>query len=148
MSTTRFHFSPKTWALLVLGAAMACSSAQAANKTSAAELAARYQQERATCLNGDSNQDRATCLREAGAAHAQAKRGDLDDGPAAYARNARQRCEALPDTDRRDCLARMQGQGTTRGSVASGGIYRELVTIETREPAPPTTSREPADAPK
>lgn len=31
-------------------------------------------------------------------------------------------------SDRNDCVARIQGQGTTSGSVAAGGIYRELVT--------------------
>ncbi len=81
-------------------------------------------------MNGQSNQDRATCLREAGAAFAQARHEGLSDGPTPYARNARQRCEALPQDDRQGCLARMQGQGTTSGTAASGGIYRELVTRE------------------
>lgn len=43
---------------------------------------------------------------------------------------ALQRCAPLPEPDRRDCVARIQGQGTKTGSVAAGGIYRELVTRE------------------
>ena len=124
------------WGLLALGTAFGCAQALAAGQTSAAEAQTRYQQERAVCTSGASNQDRATCLREAGAAFAQARKGDLNDGPAAYGRNARQRCEALPAADREACVARMEGQGTASGSVAAGGIYRELVTRESAEPAP------------
>ena len=123
-------------ALLMLGAALACAPALAAGKTGLAEAQARYERERAVCMSGQSNQDRATCLREAGAAFAQAKRDGLDDGSAPYVRNALQRCEPLPDEDRRACVSRMQGQGTTSGSVAGGGIYRELVT---RGLIPPST---------
>jgi hypothetical protein len=49
-------------------------------------------------------------------------------------RNALKRCEPLREPDRQDCVLRTQGQGTTTGSVAAGGIYRELVTIEVVEP--------------
>jgi hypothetical protein len=119
----------------MLGAALACTSALAAGKIGQAEAQARYQQERDVCRSGRSNQDRATCLREAGAALAEAKHDGLDDGPAPYVRNALQRCERLPDEDRRACVSRMQGQGTTSGSVAGGGIYRELVTREAIAPS-------------
>jgi hypothetical protein len=36
----------------------------------------------------------------------------------------------LPTADREDCIARMTGQGTTTGSAATGGVYRELVTTQ------------------
>jgi hypothetical protein len=121
-------------ALLMLGASLGCMAALAADKAGVADAQLRYQQERAACLSGSSNQDRATCLREAGAALAEAKRSGLGDGTQPYERNAHQRCERLPDEDRRACDARMQGQGTTSGSAAAGGIYRELVT---REPIAP-----------
>ena len=58
-----------------------------------------------------------------------------DENPAQLMRNALKRCEALREPDRQDCVLRMQGQGTTTGSVAGGGIYRELVTREVGEPA-------------
>jgi hypothetical protein len=126
------------WALLVLGVAVGSTSALAADKGTAADAQARYQQERAVCTSGQSNQDRATCLQEAGAAFAQARRDDLDDGPAVhYQRNALQRCEALSGDDRQACVARMQGQGTTSGSVAAGGIFRELVTRDAVQPIAP-----------
>ena len=139
MNINRRQLSRPMWALLLLGAAIGSGSALAAGKTGATgttDAAARYQQERAVCLSGQSSQDRATCLREASAAFAEAKRGALDDGSAAYERNARERCNKLAEADRNACIARMQGQGTTSGSVAAGGIYRELVTRETVVPSP------------
>jgi len=127
--------------LLLLGVALGSTSALAADKTAAANAQARYQQERAACLSGESNQDRATCLQEAGAAFAEAKRDGLNGGPAAqYQSNALQRCEALPGDDRQACVARMKGQGSTTGSVASGGIYRELVTREVVSPSTAASS--------
>lgn len=121
---------------LAIGAAtaLAATSALAADAGRRSDAEARYQQERAACNSGQSHQDQATCLREAGAALQEARRGRLDDGQAAYQQNALVRCNALPPEERSACQARMQGQGTTRGSVAEGGIYRELVT---RESAPP-----------
>ena len=137
MTTTRPHLSRPTLALLMLGAVLASTSAMAASNTASADALARYQQERAACTSGQSNQDRATCLREAGAAYAEAKRRALGgEDPAQYKANALKRCERLPDPDRRDCIARMEGQGTTSGSAAAGGISRELVTRQTVPPSP------------
>jgi hypothetical protein len=131
MNTCRIQLSRLAGALLTLGIALGSSSALAADKTGALE---RYQQERAACMSGQSNQDRATCLTEAVNAYNEAKRGGLDDGLVQYRLNEQKRCERLPDVDRRDCVARMQGQGTTSGSVSAGGIYRELVTREIGAP--------------
>ena len=102
------------------------ASVHAANPK-ADEIRARHQQELAACQSGKSGQELSSCQREAASALAAAKRGDLDDGPAAYARNAHERCMVLPTTQRGECMARMQGQGTAGGSVAGGGILRELV---------------------
>jgi hypothetical protein len=104
----------------------------------------RYQQERAVCMSGQSHQDRATCLSEAAAAFAEAKRGRLDDGNAQCELNALKRCAALAEGDRPACVARMQGQGSTSGSAAGGGIYRESVTTE---PAPPPAAKPTPAAP-
>lgn len=93
-----------------------------------AEAQARYQQDRAVCISGQSNQDRATCLREAGAALQAATRGRAGDSESAYERNRLIRCDQLTAGDRDDCLRRMRGEGTVSGSVESGGIYRELRT--------------------
>ena len=121
-------------ATLALCATVAALAAGKADAASPSQLLARYQQERALCEAGRSNQDRATCLREAGAAYAEAKRGGLDAAGGATSDNQRKRCEPLTGDDRSACLARMQGQGSTSGSAQTGGILRELVT---REPAAP-----------
>ena len=144
MTIFQHYLSRTASALLFLGAALASTSALAADNTNAAESTTRYQQERAMCMSGQSNQDRATCMREAGAALAQAKRGGTDAGSADYSRNASKRCDGLPDEDRKACTARMMGQGTTSGSVAGGGIYRELVTTEV---GTPSTAKAGASAP-
>jgi hypothetical protein len=114
-----------TCAVLMLATAGSAWAAGAAST----DAQARYQQERLVCNSGQSNQDRATCLKEAGAAYAEARHGGAPAGdPAALAANQRRRCAALPDGDRQACLSRMDGQGSTSGSAAAGGISRDLVT--------------------
>jgi hypothetical protein len=118
---------PGTSALVAALAALLCASGWAAEPPGAADAQSRYRQERAVCISGQSNQDRATCLREAGAALAEAgRRGH--DGAAPYEVNATRRCESLSGADRDACTARMQGQGTTSGNAAAGGVLRELET--------------------
>lgn len=128
MNTLRSRYPRSRFALAMLAAALACGAVLAAPATPDAR--ARYEQERAVCLSGQSNQDRATCLREAGAAYADASKRGSNESAAQYQKNSTKRCDPLPDADRRDCMARMQGQGSTSGSVATGGISRELVTRE------------------
>ena len=108
-------------AMLVAGLAAAAGS-------NLAEAQARYQQDRAACISGQSYQDRATCLREAGAALQAAKRGRAGDGESSYEQNRFIRCDSVAAGDREDCMRRMRGEGTVSGSVESGGIYRELRT--------------------
>lgn len=99
----------------------------AAAATHASEAQQRYQQERAVCMNGQSNQDRATCLKEAGAAFAESKRDNLGRSDSSALQHNRQlRCEALKGGDREDCMRRMNGEGVTSGSAQQGGILREL----------------------
>lgn len=87
----------------------------------------RYQQDMAQCKTAPPP-NQAACRAEAGAALAAAKRGDLDDGPAAYERNARERCMALPAPERYECVARMRAPASTiSGTVAGGGQLREAV---------------------
>ncbi len=96
------------------------------------------EQDRAACVSQPA-QDQAACLREAAAARQEARRGRLDEGqPAEYEKNRLARCSYLPVADRADCERRMRGEGTTSGSVAGGGIYRELRTLvpADEQPAP------------
>jgi Flp pilus assembly protein TadG len=143
--TTRIHFRRPACCALLLGAVLVCPPLLAGAAAETADAAARYQQERAACTSGQSGQSQAACLKEADAAHAQALHGGLGDNGAAgdaanYTANASRRCAALQGTDRTACRARMEGQGTTSGSVAAGGIYRELVTVGVPPlPAPPAT---------
>jgi hypothetical protein len=112
--------------------------------TPSADIEARYHAERATCMSGSSNQDRSTCLKEAGAARDEARKGQLTDGDGKLRQNAKQRCDALSGDDARDCLARMKGKGTTSGSAQGGGILRETVTRETHTVETPVAAPMPA----
>jgi hypothetical protein len=101
----------------------------AAGKSNA-ELDAQYQREKAVCTSGQSNQDKATCLREAGAAYQQAKQGRLNDGQQTqYSANAVNRCKALPASDQADCQRRIENPTDVEGNAPSGGILRKDVTI-------------------
>jgi hypothetical protein len=109
----------------------------------------RYLHDRIACQRQQARQDKLACLRKAAAAHRVAPRDVPDHDDAVYSRDTYQRnrhlrCDPLPDGLRDDCHARMDGAGTTTGSVAEGGIYRELVT---RTPAAGAAKTEPAPQP-
>jgi len=123
-------------ACVAAGLFLGMGAAMAAATDTNAEIQARYERERAVCLNGKSNQDQATCLKEAGAARDVARRGLLEEGSPDYRRNQLDRCKALTGEEAKDCRLRMKGAGTVSGSASAGGIYRELTTIEPAAPAP------------
>jgi hypothetical protein len=131
----------KTVSTLALGLVAALLSITSGAAGTPAPARARYLAERAVCMRGQSNQSLQTCLREADAAYAQARRADLDDGAVDYARNALLRCERLSPDESAACAARMQGAGTVSGSAASGGISRELVTSEPAKVDKPSAGR-------
>ena len=118
-----------------------CIGTAAAAPAVAPDVQARYEQERARCLTGQSGQPQETCLKEAGAARDAARQGQLNDGDAKYRKNAKERCDALAGDDKRDCIARSKGSADTTesGSVKGGGILRETVTREA-PPAPDAAS--------
>lgn len=128
MTTRRCHSA--TWlaaALLVLGGAV-----QAAPKAKNVDsLRMQYERERAACVTGQTNQPRDVCLREAGAAYAQARQGKLispDDRSDQWATNALKRCQAQPLEDREMCERRVR-EGLVTGSVQGGG---QLTTLTVR----------------
>lgn len=90
----------------------------------------RMQRERAVC--DGVQQDRAACLREAGAARDEARRNGLTSAaPTSYEQNALARCQLQTSpSDQAACEARMRGTGSTaiEGSVMGGGLIRETVT--------------------
>lgn len=108
-------------ALLGAGSAFAQSGPPGAD--------ARMSSERATC--DGVQQDKAACLREAGAARQEARRDGLSGSSAAgYDANAMARCKLQPAADQADCEARVRGGAgsSTGGSVMGGGVIRETVT--------------------
>ena len=114
-------------ALLAMGAATAqVASDKAFPGAEMIDSTGNYQSEVNACMSGHTQQDRATCLREARNAAAEKRRGHLED----YALNAAGRCEyhTLAD-DRAACRARVMGAGEIEGSVAGGGLLRETETV-------------------
>jgi len=136
-------------AATALAGALAGPAFAAGGATSGAD--AQYLKERADCEAGRTAEDRATCLKEAGAAQVERKRHQLDNNGSPQA-NASERCNLVPTKDRADCLARVQGPAsptqrvTTSGSVAGGGVIKETTTttpgalVVIQPPAPSASS--------
>ena len=126
--------------LIVVGVAASFAGAPAhAADADAAAAKSTYAKERADCEAGRTAEDRATCLKEAGAAQQERKRNQLDNAGSAR-QNAIERCNAVAPKDKSDCLARIEGPNkpnqttTTSGSVAGGGVIRETTTTTTGQP--------------
>ena len=130
MQTTHPVIPYRSWslALCTAGALLCAATAAAADRGRLSEAQSTYQKDRTACINEQSGQDRTACLREASAALQEARRGGLHDGEARFEQNRLLRCDSQPLADRADCVRRMNGEGTTSGSVEGGGILRELVT--------------------
>ncbi len=112
---------------LALLTIVAAGHAAAAGPAVADAAKTQYDAERMRCLSGTTGQDQASCLKSAGAAYDSAKQNRLNDA-GNYKANALERCRSQPAADRSDCEARVDGTGTTSGSVKDGGIIRETVT--------------------
>jgi len=126
--------------LVMVGVAASYAAAPAhAADAAPAPAHSTYLKERADCEAGRTAEDRATCLKEAGAAQQERKRNQLDNNGSAR-QNAIERCNAVPQKDKADCLARIEGPNkpnqvtTTSGSVAGGGVIRETTTTTTGQP--------------
>jgi hypothetical protein len=126
-------------ALCASGALAFPVAALAADDGAAASVHQEYLREREACLSGKSGEDRKTCLREAGAAQVEARRGTLAEGRGEdYEANRLARCNVHKDPQEREyCIRRMKGEGTVSGSVAEGGVLRKLVvTVPADEGSP------------
>ena len=132
-----------------IAATVLMASAFAADDSAAAKPT--YQKERADCDSGRTAEDRATCLKEAGAAAAERKRNTLDNAGSAR-QNAIDRCNLVAPKDKADCLDRIEGPAstnqktTTSGSVAGGGVLRETTTTTTGSPTVIVIPGSPAPA--
>lgn len=89
-----------------------------------------YQREIQACRQGRTPQARATCMEEAREARKARRQGGLDTPAQSMSANAMARCEHMSATDMAACRARMMGYGRVSGSVAGGGLLRELEVIE------------------
>ena len=122
--------------LAALAVTFATTFAAVPARAAGADAKPAYQKDRADCEAGRTAEDRATCLKEAGAAQDERKRNRLDNA-GAPATNAVDRCNALVGKDKTDCIARIDGPAkanqkvTTTGSVAGGGVLRETRTTTT-----------------
>ena len=129
--------------LIAAFAGLVAVAAQAG--TASASAMSAYQAERAACLDGSSGQERATCLREAAAALAEARQGRLGNGESSgtLADNAQQRCQKVLAEDRSACLRMVRGEGMVSGSVKAGGTMRQITTV-TVGPTPAADGSAPA----
>jgi hypothetical protein len=115
-------------ALLALGAATAQVAIGADTThpgTAIIDGTGSYQSEVNACMTGKTQQSQADCLKEARNAQADKQRGRLED----YAKNAAARCDVLQGEERGACQARMMGYGSIDGTVAGGGLVREVETV-------------------
>lgn len=107
--------------------AISTASAEVAHgDTSALDDSGSYRLEVQACREGRTAQDRATCLQEARHAAADKRRGVLlNRGD--FEANALARCEAHREKiDKDACHERVLGEGGLSGSVAGGGLLRQL----------------------
>lgn len=112
-------------ALLAVGAA----TAQVATGATGIDASGSYQQEVQACMSGQTQQDRETCLKEARNAQADKKRGLLNTY-GGHEANAMARCNVFTaGEDKAACEARVMGMGSVEGSVAGGGLIREVETV-------------------
>jgi hypothetical protein len=68
-------------------------------------------------------------MREANNAAAAKRSGKLDNASGQFEANALKRCEVLKGEDQIACEARIMGYGSTSGSVAGGGVVRQIETV-------------------
>ena len=109
--------------------AVTAATAQVATGTTGIDASGSYQQEINACMTGRTQQDQATCLKEARNAQADKRRGVLDNADGQFRANAIARCDALAGEEKAACHARVLGYGSTTGSVAGGGVLREVETV-------------------
>ncbi len=124
---------------LLMGASVQCIAHAPSASEQGREAREQYLRERAACLSGESIEPRDTCLREAAAAYAEARRGNLgNEDPGQLAANALARCAVRPPDQKSMCERMVRGEGTVTGSVRDGGFVREIVVPVGKE-APPAT---------
>ncbi len=103
--------------------------AQIAAGTTGIDATGNAQSEMAACNNGKTQQDRVTCITEVQNANAAKRAGKLDNAGGQFDANAMQRCNVLAGEEKIACEARISGYGSNQGSVAGGGVIRQVETV-------------------
>lgn len=111
--------------------AMTAATAQVAGTAgdTGIDASGNYRSEVQACMNGQTQEARDTCLREARNARADKQQRNLDSAGHDLGANALARCEPLTGEDKAACQARVMGYGETSGSVAGGGVLRQVETV-------------------
>ena len=125
------HFAATTalaLALALIAVVATVASAQVATGTTGIDASGKTAVETVACNTGMTQQARDTCLREARNAAAEKRAGKQGSNGAPGA-NAAQRCEVFQGEEKIACQARVIGVGETKGSVAGGGVIREVETV-------------------
>jgi hypothetical protein len=118
-------------ALLALSAATAQVLAQGLPGSTGIDASGSTRLEKAACNTGMSQQDYATCMREADSAASEKQKGQLGNGATGtdLRANAAKRCEVLTGEEKIACQARVLGYGSASGSVAGGGVVKQVETV-------------------
>lgn len=141
MNIRPMHTKRLAASLCAAGLMLAAGAVHAADAIGRAGIQSQYEQDVARCKSGNTNQDRATCLREAGAAREEALRQNLREKPAdQLQQNMTARCDRLPPDARQNCITQMTSPTNVRGSVQGGGVLRETVIQVPAGSVPPSTA--------
>jgi hypothetical protein len=124
----RLAASVIAFVLLTIGAVTA-ASAQIASGTTGIDATGNAQSELAACINGKTQQDRQTCITEVRNANAAKRAGQVDNSGGRFKENALARCDVFKGEEQIACQARIVGYGDAAGSVAGGGVIRQVETV-------------------
>ena len=138
LHSLRLAASVTAFVLLTFGAVTA-ASAQIASGTTGIDATGNAQSELAACNSGKTQQDRQTCMTEVRNANAAKRAGKVDNSGGQFKQNALARCDVFQGEEQIACQARIAGYGDAAGSVAGGGVIRQVETVVV--PADATTIR-------
>ena len=107
------------------------ATAQIASGTTGIDNTGNAASELAACINGTTQQSRVTCMTEVRNANAAKRAGKVDNAGGQFMANAMARCDVFSGDEQIACRARVAGYGNPQGSVAGGGVIREIETVTT-----------------
>jgi hypothetical protein len=132
IAISAFHFIRRSTGIALV--AMVCGHALTVGAQERTEKQLRFEADVQSCRSGKTGQAFDACMNEAKAVLA-APAGSLPSVSAEQRKKAASlRCDVLTGDEHAACVARMQGEGTVSGSVAGGGVLREIVTTEVVPP--------------